>query len=383
VSAALPIEWRPPTCWPVGAQIPLLDALLATERGTFESALARWSVSVKLDDIDPASFRVLPQLARRLEQFGIDHPDRARLNGVRKQTWARNRLLFDATLPLLDALKSRGVDVLALKGVPMVCAVYRDLAARGMDDVDIAVPVNQFEIALKTLVECGYTLDRAPLPTDPANGHGENFRGPDRTHFVDWHWHVLRGPRPADSDAQFFAHAEPLDFFGRALKMPDPAALLFQVLIHGVQYNPLAPLRFLLDAAAIVRSRAIDWPRLAMLAHTHHERARTAAALRWLKDHGVTEVEPGWRAVTAAPPITFDRLKLEYAERPAQGDRWTRLDRWRALWSRQRERHGSSINAALTLPAALREQWRLPTGLALLRYGLRRALTRSAKTSSP
>jgi hypothetical protein len=82
--------------WPSERQ----KLLLRTACGDGE-AWRRLRPQLELDRLELGSFPVLPLVHRQLEQLGIDDPYMPRLAGIRRRTWAMNRLELDRVTPAL------------------------------------------------------------------------------------------------------------------------------------------------------------------------------------------------------------------------------------------------------------------------------------------
>jgi len=80
---------------------------------------------------------------------------------------------------------------------------------------------------------------------------------------LDLHWRpYLHCPESSCKD--FWHAAVPLEHRNVSTLAPDSTDLLFHVLVHGVESNPLPPIRWIADATTLINSTdaSIDWMRL-------------------------------------------------------------------------------------------------------------------------
>jgi hypothetical protein len=66
------------------------------------------------------------------------------------------------------------------------------------------------------------------------------------------------------ADASIWQHADTMSIHDRVFRAPDPTDLLMHVCVHGAVYNPMPPLRWIADAAMILRTAGerVNWDRL-------------------------------------------------------------------------------------------------------------------------
>ncbi len=234
--------------WPRPAQRELLRAVLL-DRDDASDALDRWRRLVDLDDIDVGSYGLLPLLARRLSHLGSDHADDARIAGVGRQVWARNQLHLKAAELAIGALADQGVAAMLLKGVPLAVSVYEDAGARLMADVDVLVPAADRNRAIEILTSLGWTHTN-PLPASPMF-RAAVFEVPGGSS-VDLQWRLLQQPDLAWYDDECRERAGPLFVRSATALRQSTPDLLFHVLVHGAKANPVPPLRWVVDAMAII-----------------------------------------------------------------------------------------------------------------------------------
>jgi len=89
--------------------------------------------------------------------------------------------------------------------------------------------------------------------------------------------------------------------------------MLFHVIIHGVVWNPVPPIRWIADAATLINSAdfTIDWQRLVNLARKHHLSLRLKTGLQYLHDRFHLSIPPAVMKTVINLPVSYLE-KIEY-----------------------------------------------------------------------
>jgi hypothetical protein len=259
--------------WPAEDQELLLRAaILAGEEAL--QAWKQWQLRSDIDDLDQGSHRMLPLLYRNLLAHGIDDPIMKKLKGIYRYTWYRNRVLFDGVAAAMLPLQTSGIQTMLLKGSALVVLHYRDFGVRPMYDVDLLVPAEDSLKAIDILKDLGWASTFG-YPEKFSSGfisvrHGWNFKNKNGVE-LDLHWRLLLECCPGDADRDVWQAAVPaviVDVPTMALCATD---LLWQVCVHGLQWNAVPTIRWVADAMAILRTSLpeIDWKRFLDQAHRH------------------------------------------------------------------------------------------------------------------
>jgi hypothetical protein len=270
--------------WPSPLQEQVLRAaLLPGEAGA--AAWARLRPDLDVDDLrDFEIYRLLPLVQRNLEGLGVDDRDLPRMRGLARRTWYENQMRLQELLPDLERLRSAGIDVMVLKGVPLGLQYYRDLSLRPMADVDVLVPTGAAEEAMAVLEADGWPVSRRKL----RDWHGTGLVHPDgRT--LDLHWHVSIWLLLADeprTDDDFWSASVPIEVSGLPLRALCPADQLLHVCIHGAWSVSYAQVRWIADAATVVRAAGdnLDWDRLTAQVSRRRVMLPVGTALRYLAE---------------------------------------------------------------------------------------------------
>lgn len=328
--------------WPDAQQRELLLAAL----GDGDAALAHfaaWHRAVDWGgDVDGGSFRLLPLLHANLVRLGCDHPSMARLRGIYRHGWCKAQTHRQHGIAAVEVLAGAGIPVLASKGLVLANIYYDNPALRPMSDIDIMVPAPRALDALAALTASGWmetSQSRAQWGSRRAAmmvlNHGIGLQH-DRYGEIDLHWRLSAESGTAAVGDRYWQHAVPFEIEGAKLLRLDPAHLLLHVIIHGLRPNILPPLRWVADAAMVLRrdGATLDWPRLHGMARDLHVGHRLQSGLAYLRDE-IGIALPGEALADAVPPSWVERT-----------EEWIRQAESKARSPRQRQ----ALAMAATLP---------------------------------
>jgi len=248
-------------CWPTAQQELLLKAALLKGQASIE-AWECWKLSTDVEHLDVGSHRLLPHLYSNLRDQGIQDPLMSTFKGVYRRTWYDNQLLFHRVSALLHAFRNAGIETMVLKGAALAILHYKDFGLRPMNDFDVMVPVEQTWAAIDLMRELGWD----PMPRSPealtesylsiVNSHGFVHKAGRE---CDLHWHLFPECCQRDADIDFWERSVPLQIHGVSTRSLSPTDHLLHICIHGAEWNPIPPLRWVADAIMIMGSSTIDW----------------------------------------------------------------------------------------------------------------------------
>jgi hypothetical protein len=293
----------------------LVAAVLEGEAA--RAAWSRWRAQSVLDEIDDASYRLLPQVYRNLVSLGEEDPWLGRLRGIYRYHWYRNQLLARTAAGALVPLEQAGIPTLVLKGAALARLHYGSIGARPMQDVDILVPRPRATEAMRALRAAGFTDEEASPDSRLDVLHGAGFNAPDGAG-VDLHWHALS--QPARDDDDLWARSVPLELGGAATRALGPADQLVHVCVHGSIWNALAPIRWVADSLMVLRSSGdhVDWDGLVASARGRGCTLTLAAALDYLRTGlGAPVPERVVTELSRSPTSRVERCAYRVAHRPA------------------------------------------------------------------
>jgi len=291
----------------------LLQAVLRRDDRSLV-AYREWRRVVVIEDIDGESHRLMPLLARRLDDIGPDDPVRDLVRGIYRHAWVKSQLMAREAAAAATALQGSNIDVLALKGAALVPHYGGDWGSRPMFDLDLLVRADALSNALDVLDDAGWR------PLQGRSSAWVRSRLAARRHScaisrdgeleIDLHWHVLGGSLGPRADDRFWADAVPLEIAGAsvlALSRPD---LLLHVLVHGTRDARRGYVQWVADAVHVLRSEGGDdlAPRLAQAAREHGQVNTVRAALQTV-EHLIDEpqVAPLLAALAHTRPTVRER----------------------------------------------------------------------------
>ncbi len=251
-------------CWPTEEQELLLRAALLPGPPAVE-AWKEWSSRVDINTLHYGVARLLPLLYRNLQEHHIDHPLMGKLRGTYRYAWSKNQILFNEAGGLLKIFHQAGIETMILKGTALIILHYKDYGARPMEDFDFMVPTHQAGKAARILKEMGWKPESVmpdPLPDLYLRVfHSRLFKGREQL-TVDLHWRVLRECCQPNGDDFFWKGAVATELAGQPTLALNATDQLLHVCLHGLQWNPMPPLRWVADAMWILKTApAIDWER--------------------------------------------------------------------------------------------------------------------------
>jgi len=276
------------TVWPNQEQQLVLQAIFAQPERAREAFFA-WRDTLDIEQpFDAAVMRLLPLLYLRILKIGLNDSLTGRFKGVYRRAWSDTHALFHGTAPALSVLLDAGIDTMLLKGAQMILCYYRNYGCRPMSDVDVAVPFENAEAAIRALTLAGWTSP-APINRDDLRfRHAAPFRGPNGDE-IDLHWHIMFTNCSTQADALFWRNTQPVTFRDVATSAPVPTLAMLHTLAHGLHPNTETPIRWIADTLTLLRDpqAAIDWPLFCRTAGMLGLSHRVLPALTYLQEcHG-------------------------------------------------------------------------------------------------
>jgi|GEM_PF-1179698 len=272
---------RNSTLWPTEQQRHLMRASLLDGDAALP-AFRTWKECTVFDDIDSASFRVLPLLRWNLRRLGVDDPLMARLDSVSRYLLVETTMKLESLRKLVEALADAGIPRMLLKGAATGQRYYPGVFLRTMSDCDVLVPRHQAEEGLRALTARGWRMhdaDAAPIY------HSRTLWIPPFQQMeFDYHWasseqSTVRDDRVAWEEAELF------EFRGVQCNAMCVEDEIIHACRHGLSWSPMPPFRWLLDCAIIVRARngMIDWDKLAKRARDGEATLCVRRSLEWIR----------------------------------------------------------------------------------------------------
>lgn len=248
--------------WPDKADTLLLIAALHPDEEHARMAWRAWEEMPRIDAENWAKLRVLPVVARRLPQLGVDSELLPRLAGVRRFLWTKTRLLHRAVAPMLHGLRTAGITPMLTKGAARVALDPGAAAERYSHDVDVLVPTAAWNVAVDVMYAHGMVaaqkLAREQVLQLRQRFHGVGFGKAEAQ--LDLHLFALKRNRCEGDDDGFWARAQPGSFVSVPVLAPSAEDRLVMALAHGLLVSPAGQVTdWVFDAVAALSAPGFDW----------------------------------------------------------------------------------------------------------------------------
>lgn len=225
------------------------------EGENFESELREWEAMQDINEIDFATMRLIPFLFKRAKSLNVSMANEGICKGLYLRAWY---VLATVGSPSLEWVRQREQfgSAVILKGAAFQATIYaQDPPTRPADDLDLLIPSDFVGAALDTLESSGLTVDHGlSRQSIRSLRNGTNFYGNQMA--IDVHWNLL----PVSLDPKFthrvLSRSVLLQGGIRTLCSTDH---LFHTFVHGFARNEILPIRWVLDAALLIREGNIDW----------------------------------------------------------------------------------------------------------------------------
>ena len=192
---------------------------------------------------------LLPTVAYRLSgRLPADELEPA--TAARRQSARANLKLLAGLTRALAALNDVGITPIVLKGGAMLTsAVFGDLSARWLSDIDILIEPEEAAAAFQVFAGLGFTRWPEEVPEHVIRSvmHAASFA--DSSDFnLDVHWTLLHNTRCTNEDRNLRSRAGVAEFGPVAVRVPDRTDMLLHTLAHG----KLPEHRWIVDAAYLL-----------------------------------------------------------------------------------------------------------------------------------
>ena len=345
--------------WPTKQQELLLRAALLKGEDALR-AWHDWKSSLDIKHIDSGSYRLLPLLYRNLQAHGVRDVLLNELEGIYRQTWCKNQILFHSIASLLRSFGDAGIETMILKGASLVLLAYKDYGLRPMGDLDILVHTGKVLPAIAVLKKQGWT----PISFDPnadyiSVRYSHGFEDTDGRQ-CDLHWHLLPQCCQPDADDDFWAGAALTKIRDVSTYVLNPADQLLHICIHGTKWDVTPTFRWVADAMMILQSTKTDfaWDRLIQQARKRHLVLPLIDTLEYLHDKfGTLVPQFVLQDLKSAPVPGIERIEYQIAINPPT--RWSALLELWCHHSRLME-NATLLSRLITFPRFLQSIWGVP-----------------------
>ncbi len=300
-------------CWPNENQTLLLKAALNKDESAIE-AWKKWSSKVDFENTDNGSYRLYPLVYRNLTDLNIDPNHIPEIfKGVYRYYWSYSNRLFVKTSSVLKKLITNNIPVLLLKGAPLAINFYDNIATRPLNDIDIMIRHEHLNQTIDILNKNGFH-SISPIHRNTFKWrHAICFKNNDGFE-IDLHLSLFLENLNEEHQETYWKHSENMNFMGLKTLTICPTDHLFHTIVHGLNHNDLAPIRWIADAKMIINKNTIDWERIVDLAIKNKLSVKLLVSLKYLKSNFIKTIpEEVFDAFLKIPNNRFQ--KIEFLEK--------------------------------------------------------------------
>jgi hypothetical protein len=353
-------NWETATVWPDETGRALLRAALAKD-ADFPAA---WVEARKVFRVETATLghqRLLPLLYQRMVDAELNDPWRERFKGVYRNAWVVNQRVFKLAREAAAILDRAGLPFLAIKGLPLAHEWYENPTHRPMEDCDLLVREADAGRAIAAFLQAGWRTSHGGRWWDTLHQvrHSVDLTPDGLTH-LDLHWHYIPGAVCEAYEAQLWQDTISRTFLGREWRLPAAEDQFVHALVHGMARNPVATLRWAVDAARLLQDTPdFRWEQVVSRSRQLRVVLPVREPLRYLRQELGWHVPTRWSDALAAIPIAArDREAFAY---------WSGARARRTPVRTFREEY---LRATRLVPAwHLRRRWVMWRGLIMLQTG--------------
>lgn len=292
---------------------------------------------------------MLPMVYRNLRSAGLDESEMTLLKGVYRQFWLKTRITLRGANLALRQLRAAGVEPVALKGLGLLATAYPESALRPMHDLDFLIAPGAFRNAFDALNSAGWK---------PLRGTRNDYFRTLRTFHalplvsadgleIDLHRFMLEENCYAGADDRLTGRLREAEVDGLRVTTLSPEDQVINACVHGVRWDPVPPLRWVLDAVMAVRSAGgeMDWRYLEGESAERGVSLAMAAALNFARQYEPSIPEATISALADASHGRLERWDFRFQQggysAPVQvgryATRYLRLSSRRSPYRRARE----------------------------------------------
>ena len=274
--------------WPNQAQLTLLKAaLLPPDKA--EPYWYEFIADYDLQKLDHGCNQVLPMVFINLKgRLRSDLNERTCRSSYR-YVWANNHLIMHDAKALLILLKQHDLKVCLLKGAAFIGHYYPDYGMRIMADIDLLVSPKQMPELVNIIESNGYKIISGPGEADTSDFlklfHAQSFKNSRGTDF-DIHHYVSNFLVNEEFTERIWQNVKAIDLFGieHLTYVLNPTYQLLHTVLHGLQYAPESSIRWIVDAANLLKNNCdeINWNEMGDICSKHHLNLPMKMALNFL-----------------------------------------------------------------------------------------------------
>jgi hypothetical protein len=235
----------------------MLHGLLADDEKS-NHALAAWASMVDIDDLDAASYRLIPALYARAGHSPAMRGLSGRMKGIYRYFFYRNNRFLAFIQNVFSALLSAEVDFIVFKGISILLQYHDSAAGRTSSDCDILVRSRDKARAQAVLAGRGlvYRYDDGQKQLDRHSHDFTNGAG----HDIDLHWYALPEVCEEGIDEGFWNRSRQIVWKDLRLRVLAPEDEMLVAGMNGIREIEAARGDWLHDACLVFKAVPdFDW----------------------------------------------------------------------------------------------------------------------------
>jgi hypothetical protein len=287
----------------------------------------------RFERLESGSHRLLPLVYHNVKE-SLPSDLRNRLKEVHLEYWASNQKLFRDLESALIWFQANNIPTLVLKGAAVSLLHYQNSGLRPTCDADVLIPEEQASEIVKKLLRGGWSCEHL------SSGLRHNsyvYRHIPALPFtssefgsLDLHWYVLHAAPFPGADRPFWKDSVPLRVKSAETRALNPSDQLLHACLHGFARNLVAPIRWIADAATVLRTSSVDWNRILNLARELRVTLPLRLTLSFLKERFQADVPRDFLDQLSNSGITGeDRRYFDAVDALATVEKhWSRIARF-------------------------------------------------------
>ncbi|MBU4312560.1 MAG: nucleotidyltransferase family protein [Candidatus Omnitrophica bacterium] len=198
------------------------------------------------------------------ELAGLLYKNSKALEQRRQKTLLINTLLLSQFFKINKGFQEHGITILPIKGVSLLLSIYKDMASRPMNDIDLLIEQKNVDRGVAILKDMGYRLDEYAFSEDYYYlnyCHIPLFKEADEglTYTVELHW-SLAVPRPYKIGLPLlWTRIRSITVDDKNVKLLSHEDDIFSLLLHLRRFDKPLSLKYILDISEILKKYRIDW----------------------------------------------------------------------------------------------------------------------------
>lgn len=224
------------------------------------TAWNNWRDNADFNNLDKASFMLLPLLYKKLGQLRIDDINILKMKGIHRSTWYNNNTIFHSISKIIEIFNINGIQTILIKGTALAYYYYEDIGLRPTGDIDILIWQEDLHQAIGLLQKAGWykkkythtfdSLSNSNIPLKNAIAFNNSIgQG------LDLHWYLLPECCNSDMEDTLWERAKEVTFYEIPTKILSSSDLLFHACIQANRYEKnYTPIRYLADIITLLNT---------------------------------------------------------------------------------------------------------------------------------